>query len=690
VKGDGKGARGLHAAGVARDPMKLPVPERADTRARSPLAARAALALLALAAFCGSAPEAQALITPVNPIDGPSAEIVSLGGTAMAPDGTGGVVYLKRIEERVGESVFHRVHVFVARYADNQWYPPQRVDVGQQFESSFPAIAAGEGGRLVVVWVNHYSSTTDGLFSASLDPGSAGFQAPVAIDLKIGQATGTYPSVAMNGAGTAYVVYRVVTAISGPSNPEIPPGYVDAEIRMARFESEYWSSFGVPINRNPAQAMLLPTAANSPRVGIDLTGQALVAWQEPDDSFINRIYARRIFGTVPGDILQVSPSSYQGHPLNGAADELALDVGGFGEGAVAFRQQAAPGSGFTRPRVFVNEIPTSFDPSGQSFKGARLADGGGAEGPFGPIGGLSVAVDGKGGFDLGFGSGNESLDVPGSEVSVGKPVRIDDGSSSIPGEPLLTRAEDGALAGAWKVEEHGAGAVAVLERRADGTPNREVVSAPSGGAVGQLMLGGSHRGDALIAFMQGSGAGAQIAALAVRAPPGEFVAETPSGWVRSARIPIEWEVPVGGALPVTYTVLVDDQEVVEGLAEPRYRLTRSEIGNGVHTIQIQATDALGQVVASVPATLKVERTPPRIRVRTSGTSVTVQVRDLPSGQSPGLARRSLRVVLGNGRTIHGKPVVRYRYAQPGTYTILVSAADKAGNRRTLRRRVHVS
>jgi len=49
-------------------------------------------------------------------------------------------------------------------------------------------------------------------------------------------------------------------------------------------------------------------------------------------------------------------------------------------------------------------------------------------------------------------------------------VRLDDGLSSVAGDPVLTRADDGALAAAWKVEEHGAGAVAVLERRADGTP----------------------------------------------------------------------------------------------------------------------------------------------------------------------------------------------------------------------------
>ena len=154
----------------------------------------------------------------------------------MAADGTGGLVYRKRVEGRS--------HVFVAQYVEGKWRAPERVDVGEKFESSFPAIAAGEGGRLVVVWANHYSSSTDGLFSATLDPGSAGFQPPVPVDLSIGQATGTYPSIAMNIAGQAYVSYRVITAVSGPSTPNIPPGYVLDEIRVAHFDGQYWSSLG--------------------------------------------------------------------------------------------------------------------------------------------------------------------------------------------------------------------------------------------------------------------------------------------------------------------------------------------------------------------------------------------------------------------------------------------------------------
>jgi hypothetical protein len=630
-----------------------------------------------------AAPAAHALIEPVTSIDGPSTEIVELGGVAMAADGSGGLVYRKRVEGRA--------HIFAAQYVNGKWGAPQRVDVGEAFESSFAAIAAGEGGRLVVVWTNHYSSTTDGLFSAALEPGSTGFQAPVPVDLDIGQATGTYPSVAMNLAGQALIAYRVITAVSGPATPEIPSGYVKAEIRMARFDGEFWSSLGVPLNRNTAQPMLTPTAANSPRVSIDLTGQGLVAWQEPDDSFINRIYARRIFGMVPGDILQVSPSAYAGYPLNGPADELALDVSGFGEGAVAYRQQPAPGSGFTRPRVFVAEIPSSFDPHGAAFAPARIVDGGGGEGPAGPLGPLSMAVDSQGGFDVGFGSGVQSFDASGTETTLAAtPARLDDGLSSAAGNPVLTRADNGALAAAWKVEEHGAGAVAVLERRADGTPNRQLVSAPHGGAVHQLDLGGSHHGDALIGFLQGDDANTQIAAVVVRAPPGEFVLDTPATWVKAPRIPLQWETPLAGAGKLTYSVLVDDREVAENLTSTETILSRSEVPSGVHTIQVEATDSLGQVVDSEPSTLKVDRSPPRVSVRVRGGTVTMRVSDGAKGQSSGVNVGSVHVSFGDGRSAHGRAMLRHRFKAGGSYTVTVTASDRAGNRVSTRRRVSVS
>src|SRR5271167_1097895 len=51
---------------------------------------------------------AAALIRPAVTIDGPSSDILSLGGVAMAPDGTGGLVYLRQDQ---GEP-----HVFVSRF----------------------------------------------------------------------------------------------------------------------------------------------------------------------------------------------------------------------------------------------------------------------------------------------------------------------------------------------------------------------------------------------------------------------------------------------------------------------------------------------------------------------------------------------------------------------------------------------
>jgi PKD domain len=631
---------------------------------------------------CALAPLAQAEISAVALLDGPSSEIVELGGVAMAADGTGGIVYRKRVEGRA--------HIFVAQYAEGKWGASQQVDTGEKFESSFPAIAAGEGGRLVVVWVNHYSSSTDGLFSATMDPGSTGFQPPVPVDLDIGQATGTYPSIAMNDSGEALVAYRVITAVSGPSTPNIPSGYVQDEIRMARYNGQYWSSLGQPLNRDLAQPVPQPTALNSPQVGIDLSGEGLIAWQEPDDNFINRIYARRIFGMVPGDILDVSPATYNGHALNGAADELSLDFTGFGEGAVAWRQQPSPGSGFTHATVFVSELPSSFSPKGASFAPARpVAGSPTGEGPSEALGPISMAVDAEGGFDAGYAAGDESFDTSGAEASLGAPVRLDQGSE-VPGDPLLTRAVNGALAAAWKVQVHGAGGVAVLERRADGTPNRTIVAAPHGGAVEQLAMGGSHRGDAIFGFLQGNGANTQIAAVVVRAPPGEFVTDTPLSWVKATHIPLQWEVPLAGAGKVNYSILIDDREVAENITSSEYALGPSEVSEGVHTLQVEATDSLGQVVDSEPATLKVDRKPPRAHISVRGATVTVRVGDGPKGEVSGVELGSVKVRFGDGHSAGGRKTLRHTYAHGGTYTILVSASDNAGNKATVRKQVHVS
>ena len=140
-------------------------------------------------------------------------------------------------------------------------------------------------------------------------------------------------------------------------------------------------------------------------------------------------------------------------------------------------------------------------------------------------------------------------------------------------------------------------------------------------------------------------------------------------------------------------MLVDDREVAEGLTTTETILSGSEIPSGAHTIQVEATDSLGQVVDSVPATLRIDRTPPRVRVRVRGSSVTVRVSDGARGQSSGVNAGSVHVSFGDGgrhSSAHGRTVLGHRYAAGGSYTITVTASDRAGNRVSVRRRVRVA
>jgi hypothetical protein len=52
---------------------------------------------LAVVLFTICTQRADAVILPAITLDGPSEDIVGFGGVAMAEDGTGGAVYLKRV-----------------------------------------------------------------------------------------------------------------------------------------------------------------------------------------------------------------------------------------------------------------------------------------------------------------------------------------------------------------------------------------------------------------------------------------------------------------------------------------------------------------------------------------------------------------------------------------------------------------
>lgn len=648
---------------------------------------------------------ARAVVFDVQPLDGPGAVVREIGDAAMSEDGTGGIVYLKEVEGRD--------HVFAAQFRDGAWRAPQRVDVGQSFDSSWPRIGAGDGGRLVVTWVQEFGVESDRMFSATLDPGANSFQPPVPVDFNVGEATSTHPDLAMNRGGQAYLVYRVVTDTS-PSNP---PGYIGADTRVARYGSRLWSVLGTPIDRNLVTPVREPSAANAPEVGIDIQGQGVVAWQEPDDEFVDRVWVRRLFGANFGIPIQASPSSWEGLPLRGPADAFSLDVAGFGQTAVAFRQQPGQASRLTAPRAMVNLMPDVFSEAAQKFGGALLADGG-VRAALGPP---SVAVEGRGLYLSGFSDGVATLLGGGDEAAAGELERVDEGLSSVPGEPLVDVAETGAAVLAW-IEQRGAtGLLSVQERRADGVAEATALSAPTGGAVERFAMGGSGLGDAIVAWKQGTGANSQIAAAVVDAPPDPFLVLLPTGWQRKKRIRIDWDPSRNAVGGVRYSVSVDDEPVAENLKRLHAVLKPDDIGSGRHRIQVFATDDVGQETGSRVARLLVDRRRPRVKLRRRGRRVTVVVTDGKKRANSTLRKRSVKVNFGQrrrakasaaaarpkgagqskpkgkgkrkakGKKKRAAPTVRRRhtYTAPGRYRIRVRARDRAGNRTNWTRVVRI-
>lgn len=642
------------------------------------------LALAVCALMLGMPASAGASVSGVQPIDGPSPDVVAVEDAAMAEDGSGGLVYLKKEGGRN--------HVFVARFDHGAWSAPQRVDVGQAFDSSWARIAAGDGGRLLVTWVQEFGVGTDRMFSATLDPGATGFQEPVPVDMNVGEATSTFPDLAMNAGGQAYLTYLVITDNSSLN----PPHYLGLNVRVARYNNRLWSVLGNPVDRNPATPMPEPSEATGPKIGIDSFGQAVVAWREPDDEFVNRIWARRVFGSTVGVPLQVSPASWEGTPLRAEADAFDLDDAGFGQAAVAFRQQPGQGSKLSAPRVFVNEMPDAYAEGASAFHGARLIDGGAR----GALGAPSVAVQPEGGFLAGFASGAATLLSSGDNEELNGVERIDAGSSTIAGEPRVDVAESSASVAAWKELNGGAGTVAVRERRADGVVEPAALAAPGGGSIGRLVLGGSGLGDAIVAWGQGSGQKAQIAAAVVDAPPDPFLIEVPSGWQNKAKLRISWGEATNGIGGLRYSVSVGDEPIGRKTTHLQALIPSRRIGEGVHQVQVFAIDDAGQETGSRKALLRIDRKPPRVRLRQRGSRLTVVATDKASG----FKRGGVKVSFGDGRAARASAAARarrksarknrpvtitHRFAGPGSYRVEVKARDRAGNKVSFSREVRV-
>jgi hypothetical protein len=642
-------------------------------------------ALCAVAWFV-HATAADAVISQPAVIDGPNSDGITLGNVAMAPDGSGGLVYTK--------TVAGRPHVFASRFDGSSWSPPIRVDTEIPYEASEPRIAASDRGRLMVVWVAQVATLANGelrrgLYSAALGQGSHEFGSALLVDPNLKTGNGTDPSVAGTAPGKAIVAYRVVTHVFGLATEpvadavQLRPGDVISEVRVARLEGDRWSRLGA-INRNPAASMRPPSATNGPQVAIGATGRAAVAWQEQDQTGAARIWVRRVTGTTLGPIFLASPESFGGKPITDDATAFGLGVTETDRVRVAARVDGGPGSALGGQRMFLTSLASSASPNGAKPVGPEEVDGAGAAPPPGPLGPPAVAVaDGpgaEGAMNLAYTSSStvESVGVD----TVGKPTapRAVSGSPAAAAGPVIATVgpEGGSVVAYEASDEAGSPTVVVRQEFPEGELQTGLLYGPLGGSISQLAGAGSGHGDALLAFAQGESGQTAIVADRVSAPPENFSITVPQKWVRPTRAKVTWAPPPSAVGGLVYSLVVNGRVVRSNLVRTRITPPAALVGSGVSKVSVLATDRLGGEVLSRAVKLRVDGRPPSLglRVRRRQGEVVLRLKDTQSG----LARGSIRATFGDGSHARGKATLRHRYAHAGRFTVRVRARDRVGNK----------
>jgi hypothetical protein len=665
--------------------------------------------LLAAALVPGSA---HAAISASQVVDGPTNNILDVDGAALAPDGTGGIVYRKDVD---GID-----HVFAVQVDDGRWGTPVEVDPGDLYGASQPAIGAEDGGGLLVVWVQPRAVASNGttlyeLMSAYMGPGASTFAPAIMVDPSVGEPdTGTFdevaPQIAMAPDGDAYVTYRVddddcqtsglLLDMGNPYNSECPvqdttsPTAAIIEIRVARFAQGPWSTMG-EINRAPQLAMRLPSSANQPSIAIGDGKAGLVVWQEPDATGIARIWARRLFGTTVGNVIELSPSTINGKPVGADADSPAAGFNDAGLATASFRLQGGSGSPLGTAEVMSQTVPAS---EATITPATNVAGGSTISSP-------SMAEGAGGEQRIAYVSGGEAYATNGSAQ---KPVAL---GAAAGGQAFTSVDPAGGGVTAWQGSQGGLPVVDINDQFATGGSQFGQLVGGQPGPITGLSFGCDPNGDAIVAWMQGSPGDSEVVASVADGSPQKFIVQTPSGWQAGGKIRLSWN-PAAASTSVTYSVLVNGRAVLRGLHGPSATapstspqfpsrpvsstgeaatITRTiplnKLGQGVKQVQIVATDAGGQSVTSAVHKLKIDTTPPLVTLARidHGQGIRVVVSDSGSG----VDASATRIAFGDGQRSAGHAVVRHLYHRAHTYTVTAHVADNAGNRTTVHLRVRV-
>lgn len=623
-----------------------------------------AAALCCLAAFAvGPAAAGAQPPTPAPPVtvDGPGSNIVSLTGMSIARDGTGGIVYLK--------NVGGVQHVFVSRLVGGFFQPPQQIDTSFAGPSSQPVIAAGNGGVLLVAFVNGGS-----LWAIDSSSSSAGYQPPVFL------ASGaSNPAIQMSNFGKAYVAFAAA-------------GDGGSDVRAAYYFQGQWSLEPSALNANPGDDA--GTGSGRPDVATAGDGVATVVWGEG-----GHIYSRRVWGTSPSVVYeQADVPSLNGWSEVSAGEPDAAAGGDSSYVGVVYQETFRNGSQ-QQDRVLMNRL------HGSVYDGANQADGlstPGSDGANDP----QIAM-----AELGYGlatSADESSHQP-SVATLGS-GGVFQGTSVLDntlnfGSPDAVPATAGlaSFVVAWQNQGGlGTDIVARYWALSSGFAPASIVSNFSLGATDAargLVDGGDINSDLAVAWVQGSGASTRIEVAQQYQVPGPPSPRKNLAYDAKVRPVVGWNAANDLWGPTTYLVRVDGVQVGSTTATS-FKMP-VPLGQGPHNWHVTAVNPAGLQNTSNNARFWVDTVHPTLRWAVTGKRkahqtihLTVAYTDSPRGEPPQDASGVNYVLIrwGDG-TVSPVSAGAHRkahiYKRAGRYLLTVVVKDRSGNTTKVARRITI-
>jgi len=571
----------------------------------------------------------------------------------VARDGTGAVVYLK--------AAGGVQHVFVSALVGGVFQPPVQVDPGLPGPSTQPVIAAGNGGLLVVGFINGGT-----LYEVDRTGAAASLGGPVAL---AGGASS--PSISMSNFGKAYLAF---TAADGAGD----------DVRTAYYYNGLWALEPDPLNQTPADDA--GTGSGRPEVATAGDGVAIVVWGEN-----GHVLSRRVWGTSPSVVDEQADGPPPGC-TEASADEPVVGTGGDSSYAeVAFHEVVTCG-GAQQSRVLMNRLHASIYDGITQPDGLSGSTSGGADDPQ-----ITMGEYGAGWVTAGLQpSGNVVAAALGSNGIFEGTTQINSLPEAAPPDAIPATAGMFSNLIAWQQDPGSAGFPEIRARYApsSGTLGPEmVVSSPGQGptdAADGITAAGDVNGDVLIAWLQGEGAGAQIVTAQLYQSPGGFAPTRTFQYARTVQPSLAWTAAHDAWGPLRYVASVDGAAVAQ--TEGTSVQIPTQLTNGPHSWQVTATNPGGRQSASRQATVFVDTVPPLASFKLHGRSlVGSRIRmyatyaDLPPSGEPrsdasGVAKvlvqwgdgTSVRLPLGFHRSFHS-------YRRPGRYKVSLVVTDKAGN-----------